>query len=196
MYNVYNNYWKADDGRVFASARQVIVDETDADFIAWGNDPSPWPRDLDGNQTNEALQEVLRPNGIYVDLAFYAGGARQKRIEGDIVVNGLTFSTDPLTLGSLNSAYIYTQAKTGDTFSWKLPDGSFITLSKADIAALHDAANDFAQNCYQCEDTTLDKIEAGTITTREQVDAEFAAVSNTFTGLRSAKELKLRHKRK
>lgn len=196
MFNVYSNYWLADDGRVYSSARQVIVDSTDADYVAWGNDPSHWPRDDAGNQTNEALQEVLRPNNIYVDLAFYAAGARQARLQSDIFVNGIRFSTDPLTFGSLNSAYIYTQSNAGAVFSWKLPDGGFVTLNKADTDALQAAANEFAQACFTCEDTTLDGIEAGTITTREQVDALFAAVSNEFTGLRDAKELKLRHTRK
>jgi hypothetical protein len=195
MYNPFDWYWLADDGRVFASKRQVIVTDADAEYQAWltaGNHPSDWPRDLAGEQTDAALQDVLRPYNIFVNLAYYTAHARQKRIESDITVNGLPFSTDPLTYGSLNSAFIYTQAKTASTFSWKLPDGSFITLDKTDIAALHDASNRFAQDCYKCEDTTLDGIEAGTITDRAAIDAAFAAIPNTFTGL-SEDAQKVRH---
>ena len=195
-YNPFDWYWLAEDARVYASKRQIMVTDADAEYAAWllqaGNIPSEWPRDLAGEQTNDALQDVLRPYDLYVDLIYYTAHARQTKIEGDITVNGLPFSTDPLTLGSLNSAYIYVQQKNTTTFSWKLPDGSFITLDKADIIALHDAANDFAQDCYRCEDTTLDGIEAGTITDRAAVDAAFAAISNTFTGL-SEDAQKVRH---
>jgi hypothetical protein len=193
--NPINWYWLADDGRIFSSASQSLVTVDNPAYVAWSHtyQPTAWPVDDAGAQTDEALQDVLRPYDIYVNLAYYTGGARQKKIAGDIVVNGLPFSTDPLTYGSLNSAYIYTIDKQSDTFSWKLPDGSFITLNTADIKALQNAANQFAQSCFACEDTTLDGIETGTITTRAQVDAAFAAISNSFTGLSADDQLQRRH---
>ena len=197
MYNdPFNTYYLADDGRVYASARQLVVNNSDADFIAWSSGgliPAMWPRDADGEQTEAALQRAIDGLRQFVNLAFYTANARQTKMQGDIFVNGIRFSTDPLTFGSLNSAYIYTQSNTGAVFSWKLPDGGFITLNKADTDALHAASNAFAQECFACEDATLDGIEAGSITTREQVDAAFAAVSNSFTGLRDVSELKPRH---
>ena len=197
MYDVRHNYWLADDARVYDSQRQIITTTADDHYVAWlehFNVPTPWPRDLAGDQTNKSLQDVLHPHDLFVDLIYYIGFVRKKTIQGDIIVNGLRFSTDPLTLGSLNSAYIYTVSNNGAVFSWKLPDGSFITLNKADVDALQTIANTFAQDCFKCEDTTLDGIEAGTITTREQVDAAFAAVPNSFTGLTEDAQ-KVRHKR-
>jgi hypothetical protein len=193
--NWYNWYWLADDGRLYSSASQSMVSADNPAYVAWcnSNTATIWPRDDAGNQTDEALQEVLRPYGIFVNLAFYTGGARQKKVQGDIIVNGLRFSTDPLTMGSLNSASIYAQGNAGGTFAWKLPDGSFVTLNDADVAALQNATNEFAQNCFKCEDTTLDGIEAGTVTTRGEVDAAFAAINNSFTGLRDVKALNQRH---
>jgi hypothetical protein len=66
-YNPYDWYWLADDGRVFTSAKQLIVDGNDADYLAWAanNSATPWPRDLAGNQSQRcaagrarALQSV------------------------------------------------------------------------------------------------------------------------------------------
>lgn len=66
-----NWYWHRDDGRFFSSARGVLVTETDADLKAWidaGGRPTRWPEDHEGEQTDDALQEVLRPHGLHVTL--------------------------------------------------------------------------------------------------------------------------------
>jgi len=193
MFNPNNWYWVADDGRVFASGRQLIVDTSDPNYVASaGMATSQWPRDEAGNQTNAALQEVLRPYNIFVDLTYYTADARQRRYAGDIIVNGLPFSTDPVSLGGLNAAMLYTADKQVNDFSWKLPDGTFITLNTAQIKDLQSVVAAFGQSCFVCEDEVLTAIEAGTTTTREQVDTAFAAVSNTFTGA-TLVDLKARH---
>src|SRR4029077_19754674 len=81
------------------------------------------------------------------NLYGYTEDKRNITLNAGVTVNGLPFATDPLTVGSLNSAYIYMQAKTGDTFSWKLPDGSWVTLNKASIAALQNAVSGYGQDC-------------------------------------------------
>lgn len=197
-YDPHDWYWKADDGRIFASARQMLVTEDDADYVAFAEVvmPSVWPRDETDAQTDEALQDVLRPYEIAASLPAYAADVRWRTQTGGITVNGLPFATDSLSLGALNSAYIYTQSNTGATFSWKLEDGSFVTLTKADVDALQAAVSEFGQNCYACEDTTLDGIEGGTITTTEEIDAAFAAIPNTFTGVSGQAVKSRRHKRR
>lgn len=182
--NVFDHYWLADDGRLYSSAKQLMVSAADAGYVAWtgaGNVASAWPRDLAGEQTIEEMQNLLTPWGLFVDLPHYAESARNKTVVSDITVNGMPFATDPITVGSLNTAFIYTQAKTGETFSWKLPDGTWLTLDKADITALQNAVSAFGQSCFECEAIVIDGITAGTVTTHEQVDAAFAAVPNTFT---------------
>ena len=73
----YNHYWLADDGRIFSSASQTLVQDTDAAYVAWcaANVPTPWPRDGAGNQTTAALQAVFTPYNLFVDLASYAAYA-------------------------------------------------------------------------------------------------------------------------
>jgi hypothetical protein len=216
VFNAGDWYWEivTNPAVVYSSKRNVYVDPvTDSDFAAWldANGGALPPLVADESEVEYYVKDVLPAWLFNADDTFiqptptthtqgqlvaYAAEARGTRMASDLVVNGLPWSTDPLTYGSLNSAFIYVQQKTATVFSWKLLDGSFITLDKTDIIALHDAANDFGQNCFACEDATLDKIEAGTITTLEEIDAEFAAVSNVFTGLRDAKELNLRHRPK
>jgi hypothetical protein len=193
------NYWLADDGRVFSGPQEKIVDANDPsyqEFVAKGYTATRWAVDETGAQTDAALQAAVGPQRMFVNLDYYTAHAREVKLASNITVNGLPFATDAYTFMSLNSAYIYTQANTASEFSWKLPDGSFITLNKLDIAALHNASNSYGQACYACEDDTLTKIEAGTIATREQVDAAFAAVSNSFTGAAMGmemSEMKVRH---
>jgi hypothetical protein len=186
MKNMWDWYWLADDGRVYGTARQLVVDTTDADYVAWtaGQTPSEWPRNETDQQTEADLQAALDPHLIYfVNLEYYTRDVRQKKYAADITVNGMPFSTDPVTVGTLNAAYIATTENPAGTYSWRLPDGTFITLDAANIKALHNALSSFEQSCFLCEDETLTGIESGTITTREQIDDAFAAVPNTFTSV-------------
>ena len=66
-YTPLNWYWRAEDGRIYSSAKQAIITEKDKDFVAWqqsGNWPTPWPKDDEGKETDEALVEVLAPYGL------------------------------------------------------------------------------------------------------------------------------------
>jgi hypothetical protein len=62
----------ADGTSVYGSKCQAIVPLTDADFVAWAADGTPytlWPKDETGAQTDAALQAVLAPYGLYMSLA-------------------------------------------------------------------------------------------------------------------------------
>ena len=64
-------YWRSSDGRVFASARQVIVGEDDEAFRAFaaaGGAPAPLP----GDESKTALQALLSSYGLFVCLKTYA----------------------------------------------------------------------------------------------------------------------------
>lgn len=64
-------YWLADDGRVFSSRRIATVSESDADYRAWlklGFSISSWPRNESGDQTTDALQQVLSEFNLSASL--------------------------------------------------------------------------------------------------------------------------------
>lgn len=68
MFRADNWYWiSSDRPRVYSSSRQAVVDEKDKDFSAWKaarNLPTPWPKNEDGKETDEALAEVLAGYGL------------------------------------------------------------------------------------------------------------------------------------
>jgi hypothetical protein len=179
-YNPYDWYWLADDGRVFSSARQLIVDESDAGYVAFGISTA-WPRDLAGNQTTAALQDVLTPYNLFVSLVAYAADARYRRAGGGLTVTSISaskqFFSDPVARNTLANANEYAQATPHDT-DWKMSDGTFVVLTPAQLATATNAMANFVQSCFTCESTTVASINGGSITTHAQVDAAFASVSN------------------
>jgi hypothetical protein len=181
---VYNNYWLAEDGRVYSSARQVIVTDADAEYATWignGNIPMGWPRDAAGNQTDDSLQDAIAPYGLFASLIYYSANARFVKTNAGVVVNGVAFNTDIATRSLLDTSVIFTQNNPGSTFDWKLPDGSYMTLDQPDAPALQTCIAQFAQACLACEEATAGAIDAGTIIDRAGVDAAYAAVTNVFT---------------
>jgi Domain of unknown function (DUF4376) len=180
-------YWLADDDRVYSGPLQKVIDASDPGYVAWigaGNVAWTWPRDIGGNQTDASLQEVLTPVGMFANLTYYAANVRFNRASGGVTVTGLSaipFLTDTVNRNTINSAWSYSQAQTG-TYSvqWKMSDGSWVTLSKAQLATLNNDVSDFVEKCFACEKTTIDAVNAGTITTQAQVDSAFAAVSNVY----------------
>ncbi len=68
IYTPLTWYWIAEDGRIFSSARQVIVPADDEGYVAFctGGPASDWPRDDQGNQTDAALQQVFDMLGVKV----------------------------------------------------------------------------------------------------------------------------------
>jgi hypothetical protein len=187
MQNPHSNYWLADDGRVFGSAAQTIVTTSDPDYVAWTQAlfPTPWPRDGAGNQTNAALQDVLTPYGLFVDLAAYAAYARYNHASGGIQVysvgGAIFFLTDPVSRNTVNSAYDYmTQKGVGTTVQWKMSDGSFITMNTTQMTTVMNAMSAFVQSCFAEESTMVAGINGGTITTKAQIDSAFAGISNVF----------------
>lgn len=66
FYNPNNWYWES-AGRIYSSAKQAVINKDDKDFAAWqeaGNRPTPWPKNADGKETDEALAEVLAGYGL------------------------------------------------------------------------------------------------------------------------------------
>jgi hypothetical protein len=182
LYDPFNWFWLADDGRLFTSKRQTTVDQTDVDYIAWvetGGVPTPWPTDMAGVQTSEALQEVLLPYGLFVDLKAYSAGARFNEETGGMVVNGFPVNTDRVSQSALASAYNHSKEDPAASFSYRLTDGTFVTLTAAQIPLLATAVAAHTQACFAAEANLVTNIDAGTVTTHQQVDDIYAAIPDT-----------------
>jgi hypothetical protein len=183
MITTNDNYWLADDGRIYGSAKQAMTTAADPDYAAWmdnGNVATPWPRDNAGAQTNASLQSVLSSYGLYADLTFYAADARYRRAGGGVTIAGKPYLSDPVARNTVDSAHTYAVNNPGHITDWKLADGTFIQLNETQLAHVLQEMATFVQSCFTCESNTVAGITGGTITTRAQVDAAFAAISNVF----------------
>ena len=179
-YNPLDWYWLADDSRVFASARQAVVTDSDADYMAWldaGNSPTPWPRDEAGEQTLAEMQRVMAPYVIAVDLKAYNFMMRdQKEHDGCSItgVSGITeIRTDDYTQKLVSRYHEAAASNPAFTMPWILPDRSTITLDKAAIDALFDQTTAFIVGTYNTYSQVTGGIDSGTITTIGEIDAAY-----------------------
>jgi hypothetical protein len=200
MFNGANWYWAVagKSGQVYASARNIYVPLADSAYVAWlagGNIiGSPIASEAEIWPSVSSVLPAWLFNGITfaqpavgqytkAQLAGYNINRREWKVVQNITVNGRPFATDVITLGSLNSAYIYTVTVANSTFAWKLPDGTYVTLAKQDVTKLQGAVSKYGQDCYACEANVATAITAGTTTTLAQIDTAYAAIVTTFTGL-------------
>lgn len=176
-YNPSNWYWLADDSRLFSSKSQSLIQSSDPDYQAWvasGGFATPWPRDDAGAQTTASLQEVLMPYNLFIDLKAYAAFVRYNKEVGGTTISGVAYPTDRETQAKMTSAFALGQVNPSATFQWKLSDGTFATLTVAQLTTVATVVGAFVQACFATEATVVAGINGGTIATRDQVDAAFA----------------------
>jgi hypothetical protein len=176
-YNPFDWYWLADDGRIFASASGSLVEGTDPSYVTWlagERLPTPWPRDDEGEQTDAALQEVLAPYGLFATLESYAADRRWRIETSGITLSGMPVRTDRESQALINGAFALAKDDPDTVIQFKGASG-FVMLDAAAILAVGRAVAAHVQAAFAKEADVLADIADGTITTREQVDAAFAA---------------------
>lgn len=176
-FNPFNWYWLASDGRVYSSAAQSTVASNDAAFGEWkgaGNRPTLWPSDAAGNQTNDALQAVLNDYGLFVDLVAYAADRRWRKEIGGITVSGVPVATDDRSKQMIMGARIAADKDANFSTPWVGADGNVYTLTGAQVIGISDAVLTHVATCFATFASVKQQVAAGTITTRDQVDAAFA----------------------
>jgi hypothetical protein len=176
MFNPFDHYWLADDGRVYSSKAQSLVPEVDPDW-ATGNAPTPWPRDMDGNQSDAELQRVMFPYRVAVDMKAYAFMLRDQKEHGGCAITDVAGIIEIRTdLYTQNLISRYHEAAAGNlSFSvpWVLPDRSTVTLDKAAIDKLFDQMTAFIVGTYTTYSQVIEDVDGGAITTSDQVDQAF-----------------------
>jgi hypothetical protein len=73
----------------------------------------------------------------------------------------------------ITGARIKAEANLEFTTKWKAA-GGFVPIDAATIIAISDAVLAHVDGCFEIEDEARSAIEAGTITTREQIEAVFS----------------------
>jgi hypothetical protein len=184
----YDWYWLADDNRVYSSARQLIVDANDADYIAWSTNQlaSAWPRDVAGNQTDAELQAVLDPYNLFVSLYAYSSYARWKKeqsgIKATISSGIMPIETNDRSQAKINGARIARDNNILTSANWYAADKQIYNITKDDVVALSNQLQDFIHDTFDALDTAKKGIDNGSIKTHEQVDAVYSAIPDTYTG--------------
>ncbi len=174
-----NWYWLADDGRLYGSALQIVVTDDDDAYLAWrdaGRSSTRWPEDDQGEQTTAALQEVLTPHGLWIDLIAYARDARWRAEVGGMVWNGVPIATDDSSKVKIAGARLAAQANPAFETTWWGTDGEGVVVDAPLIIALSDAVLAHVDGTFTTFGLVKAGINTGEITSREQIDAAFAAV--------------------
>lgn len=121
---------------------------------------------LPGNAIEEPSYSV--PN-----LPAYAARKRWEKEVGGMEVNGLSVATDDRSKTMISGARVAAQNDPQFSTQWKTADGTFTSINAAVVIAISDAMLAHVSNCFAIEAQVLAEIEAGTITTVEQIDAAF-----------------------
>lgn len=106
-------------------------------------------------------------------LQEYAAAKRWEKETAGIEVNGAFIDTSRESQSMITGAYNYAQANPSKPVSFKSASG-WVKLSAAEVTAIALAVGDHVQALFDLESVIADQIEAGIVTTVEQIDAAFA----------------------
>jgi hypothetical protein len=139
------------------------------------------------------VQQVIVLGDLKTDLKFYNAAMRYDvEIGGQITVDDISLKTDRETQTMLahcndfavNPATQAPPSGGGTTIAWKGPEG-FLELTTDQIMEMYKKINTFVEQCFTVELDIQKQIDAGTITTADQIDG-------VWNGVRSQKlDLKL-----
>jgi hypothetical protein len=200
--NILDHYWIIDGSTtdVYQSKTNTLVAIDDEAYLAWTLNNVATPI---GSESE--LAEVITPYNLLPywlfnaesfiqptpttytksQLAAYSGDARYRRENSGVTITSIggsvPFASDLAARNAVDTAWGYMNAKgTVNSISWKMPDGSFITMTTAQVTTLMGHLSTFIQACFECESDNLAPINGATMTTQAEIDAAFAAIPNVF----------------
>jgi hypothetical protein len=172
-------FWLADDGRLFSSKIEALVTTDDPDYVAWtqqyGGMPTAWPRDLAGNQTNAALDDVLSEYGLSTAGALSSHTQRELKsgLNGVCETSVGVVPIDDHTRLLLQEARAANATKT----VVRLVDGRLVSLDANQLAEVSDRVRARVAGLMLAALDAQTKIASGAITTNKQIDDIFGAVT-------------------
>lgn len=132
----------------------------------------------DGKRSNGISVQMVDgvPTYVYnlVDLSIaelkeYTSSRKYSAETEGITISGIGIATDRESQGMISGAYLMTQRNPARVINWKTAAG-FVSVDAPMMAAIADAVADHVQACFDTEALVQAAIEAGTITTFEQID--------------------------
>lgn len=111
-----------------------------------------------------------------VDLPAYAADARWRREVGGTTVLGIPILTDDRAKLLITGSRVAAMANPAWETIWYAADGSTHPVDSPTMIAISDAVAAHVAACFAAYGTVAAGIEAGTITTTQQIDDAFAAL--------------------
>lgn len=103
-------------------------------------------------------------------LPEYAADKRWRVENGGIYFHGIHIATDDRSKTMIMGARIKSNIDPNYTVGWKGADGTFFTITAAQIIAISDAVLAHVDSCFATEAEIISAINSGEITTTEQID--------------------------
>lgn len=178
-YNISNWYWVigGDQANVWSSTRAALVPVDDTDYVAWltTNQPSQIGSmdELEGVFAEQYPPGSLRTYCIYTRWRLESGGMT--------LMSGMRIKTDDRSKARITNALDAVTANSQFKTMWHAADNTVRELDRGKIQAMSNELNAFVDNAFTISADVLSKIEAGTITTREQVDSAFGIAPAHYT---------------
>lgn len=105
-------------------------------------------------------------------LKDYAAGVRwQKTQAGMTLPSGVRIKTDETSKAKLDQALAMLEKGWVPSLAWKVGPGEYITLDTAAMTGVAQAVAAYEQACFIAEQNIAAEIDAGTITSKAEVDA-------------------------
>lgn len=120
------------------------------------------------------IASPISPEQMRQRLLQHAAERRWGKEIGGIEVEGLPVATDDRSKIMLLGARSKAEADPSFTPKWVAANGHVVTLPASDIIAISDVVAGHVDACFKLYAAVVDKIEDGTITKYEEIDAEFA----------------------
>jgi hypothetical protein len=191
VFNPTNWFWFiGDDTKVYASARNIYVDPSDQAYVAWS----------EGNHTTTLQDEAeawyymkaVLPNWMFDGTTFvqpgegaytptqlknYSGVVEDVAANSGMVAAGIPIGTDPATKRKVADARTAAEADPDYTSTIVGSDGNLYPVNSTKLIEMSDAVIAYGTVLNDTYATLHTDIDAGTVTTLEQINAAFAGVA-------------------
>lgn len=151
-----------------------------SDGSVWRDDAT-LPAD---NEIRRLLADWVAGGGVIkpyippaIDLVAYAADARWRKEGGGIVVAGIPVATDDRAKLMITGARVAAMADPAWTTTWHGTDGNSYPVDAAAMVAISDAVQAHVNATFATFAAVKAAIDAGEITTADQVDAAFGPIS-------------------
>ena len=194
MNNIKNHYWiiGGATGEVYSSKTNTLVPLDDAAYVAWTQQGDNFASPI----ANEAeLAAVLKtynaplPAWLYNAPSFiqptptsyskdqlkaYARDRRWRKEQGGLTLSsGMPILTDDRAQAKVNGVMAAAARNAGFATKWHAADGSVHDMTAAQCIAMSDELQAHIDGCFAISAEVVNQIDAGAITTRDQIDAAF-----------------------